>query len=185
MTQVKAGSIAPTFEATTYRGDPLTLESFRGAKLWLSFYRFASCALCNYRIHELMARYEEFADAGIRIVGVMQSAPEQIAKYATKRKAPFPIIADPERNLYQQYGVTPSVLGLLKLRVFSTAFKALLSGIVPGIPDLPLSMVPADFLIDPEGMVWSAYYGQAVSDHIPFDTVTEFAADDCLTIPAA
>lgn len=183
MTRINDGAIAPEFEATTYEGKPLSLESYRGAKLWLSFYRFASCPLCNYRIHELMARYDEFQKAGIRLVGVMQSSPDRIAKYAEKRKAPFPIIADPERKLYREYGVSASLMGMFHLRVFGTALKAMFSGIFPGAPDFPLATVPADFLIDPEGVVWSAYYGRAVSDHIPFEKVVEFAADDCLAMP--
>ena len=181
---VSRGDLAPEFEATTYDGKPLSLQSYRGAKLWLSFYRFASCPLCNYRIHELMTRYKQFSDGGVRIVGVMQSAPDQIAAYAKKRKAPFPIVADPGRELYKKYGVTPSFAGMLHARVFGTAFKAMFKGIFPGVPNAPLAMVPADFLIDPEGMVWSAYYGKAVSDHIPFTTVEEFIDDDCLSVPA-
>lgn len=132
-----------------------------------------------------MKRYDDFAKAGIRLVGVMQSSPERIATYAEKRKAPFPIIADPERKLYKLYGVTPSLKAMFHARVFGTAFKAMFAGILPGVPDTPLAMVPADFLIDPEGMVWSSYYGQAVSDHIPFETVEEFIADDCLDVPGA
>jgi thioredoxin-dependent peroxiredoxin len=177
--------LAPAFEATTYTGEELTLDSFRGAKLWLSFYRFASCPLCNYRIHELMARYDEIAATGIRVVGVMQSGPERIATYAAKRKVPFPIVSDTERRLYRLYDVTPSVWGMFHPRVFGTAVKAMVNGIFPGVPDFPLATVPADFLIDPEGVVWSAFYGRAVSDHIPFETVLEFAGDDCLTMPAA
>lgn len=185
MSIIERGAIAPTFEATTHDGKHVTLDSFRGAKLWLSFYRFASCPLCNFRIHELIAHHKAFADAGIRMVGVMQSSGENIAKYAAKQNPPFPIIADPERSLYRLYGVTPSILGMFHPRVFSTAMKAMFAGIFPGVPDFPLATVPADFLIDPEGLVWSAYYGKAISDHIPFETVTEFAADDCLTVPAA
>lgn len=183
MSHIERGQVAPEFEATTYEGEPLTLESYRGAKLWLSFYRFASCPLCNYRIHELMARYDEFASAGIRLVGVMQSSPDTIKKYAAKRNAPFPIIADPQHALYKTYGVKSNAWALFSPRVFVTALKAMFSGIFPGVPDFPLATVPADFLIDPEGMVWSAYYGRAVSDHIPFETVKQFAADDCLSLP--
>ena len=51
--------------------------------------------------------------------------------------------------------------------------------------DGPKAMVPADFLVDPEGVVWKAYYGTAVSDHIPFEDVSAFAADLCLDMPEA
>ncbi len=182
MSTINMGELAPAFSAATYTGEELTLDSYKGAKVWLAFFRFASCPLCNYRIHELMERYDDISAGGIRVVGVMQSKPEQIAQYAQKRKAPFPIIADPKRKLYKLYGVNPSWLGMLRWRVWSTMFKAMFKGILPGIPGLPLGTVPADFLIDPEGMVWHSYYGKAVSDHVSFDKVMEFAADDCLDI---
>jgi hypothetical protein len=46
-------------------------------------------------------------------------------------------------------------------------------------------MRPAEFLIDPEGLIWGAHYGRAISDHISFDRVAEFARDPCLKVPAA
>ena len=39
-------------------------------------------------------------------------------------------------------------------------------------------------LVDPEGLVWRAYYGDAISDHIPFSDVVDFAKDLCLDMPA-
>jgi peroxiredoxin len=177
--------MAPAFEAETYDGKAFSLESYRGAKLWLSFYRFASCPLCNYRIQELIARYDEFTKAGIRLVGVMQSPAENIAKYTVKQEQPFPLIADPERELYDLFGVTPSFWAMFRLRNFSTMFRSFKSGNRPGAIDGKATMVPADFLIDPEGVIWEAYYGAALSDHLSFERVTDFAADDCLSVPAA
>ncbi len=185
MTAVSPGTIAPPFAGVTHLGEAIDSGSYRGAKLWLSFYRYASCPMCNYRIHEIVARYDQFASAGIRVVGVMQSPPEKIAVYAKKRKVPFPIIADPEMALYEKYGLESKYSGMFKLRVFATAVKAMFKGIFPGIPEGDAHRLPAEFLIDPEGLVWDSFYGEAVSDHIPFDRVLEFARDDCLTVPTA
>jgi len=181
---LQRGQLAPDFSTHTFEGEEVTLKAYRGAKLWLTFYRFASCPLCNYRIHEVLARYEEFTNAGIRLVGVFQSPPEKIAKYVAKKDPPFNLIADPKLDLYRLYGVSPSVWGLFKPEVFSTTFKAMFKGIFPGSIEGPVAMRPAEFLIDPEGLIWDAFYGRSVADHMPFDRVAEFAADPCLSVPA-
>ena len=59
----------------------------------------------------------------------------------------------------------------------------MISGFLPFPWDAPVVRIPADFLVDPEGLIWRAYYGSAVSDHIPFEDVTEFGADLCLDMP--
>jgi peroxiredoxin len=161
-------------------GKPSRLRSGKGRRI----YRFASCSLCNYRIHEVLARYEEFTNAGIRLVGVFQSPPEKIAKYVAKKDPPFNLIADPKLDLYRLYGVSPSVWALFKPDVFSTAFKAMCKGIFPGSIEGPVAMRPAEFLIDPEGLIWDSFYGRSVADHMPFERVAEFAADPCLSVPA-
>jgi hypothetical protein len=35
--------------------------------------------------------------------------------------------------------------------------------------------MPADFLIDREGIIQVAYYGKDEGDHLPFDTVKSFS----------
>lgn len=185
MSTIQAGQLAPTFKVSTYEGEDLDLEALRGQKVWLGFYRFASCPLCNLRINEMIDRYPQFEKDGIQVVGVFHSPAENIAKYVGKQGVPFPLVPDPELELYETYGVHARLGGMLYPRVFARAIRATLKGFFARRIDGPLSMVPADFLIDPEGLVWKAYYGSAVSDHIPFEDVTAFAADLCLDMPEA
>ncbi|MCB9676920.1 MAG: AhpC/TSA family protein [Alphaproteobacteria bacterium] len=181
-----AGQLAPSFTAETFRGEPIALESFRGQKVWLGFYRWASCPLCNLRVSEVLERYAAFEEAGIQPIAVFQSSPGNIAKYVGAQDPPFPIIADPDMVLYEQYGVQVSWLGMLYPRVMMRALRAATKGLLRlDLGDGPLARVPADFLVDPEGLLYSAYYGSAISDHIPFDEIDRFGADLCLDMPAA
>lgn len=61
---IRAGQMAPTFEATTFRGEPIRFEQFRGEKVWLGFYRWASCPLCNLRVKEVIERRSLYESAG-------------------------------------------------------------------------------------------------------------------------
>lgn len=181
---IASGAFAPTFTARTHTGDAIDLSSYRGQKVWLGFYRWAACPLCNLRIREVIERYPEFDDAGIKVLAVFQSPPETIAQYVGAQNPPFPLIADPNLALYEQYGVHSSVLGMFYPRVFLRAFQAMMGGLLNlHLGDGPRARVPADFLVDPEGLVWRAYYGTAISDHIPFDDVRSFATDLCLDMP--
>ena len=183
--KIAKGAVAPSFQAKTHDGQPFDLAALRGQKVWLAFYRFASCPLCNYRVHELLQRYREFEEAGIKMVGVFHSPEENIARFVGKQGPPFPLIADPERRLYRMYGVEPSVWAMFSMRNITTTFRALGAGIRPGRIDGPAHMVPADFLLDPEGLVYDSYYGAALADHIPFERVNTFGADACLDMPEA
>jgi len=180
---IQTGQLAPAFNGKTFRGEPIDLASYRGKKVWLGFYRWASCPLCNLRISEVIQQAKEFEEAGIQLIAVFHSPPENIASFVGTQNPPFPIVADPTLELYQRYGVAPRIFGLLHLRVFWRAFRGLFAGFIPWKIDTPVHMVPADFLVDPEGLIYQAYYGDAVSDHIPFDDVRTFGADLCLDMP--
>lgn len=183
--RIATGQLAPTFSATTFKGEAVTVEQFRGKKLWIAFHRWASCPLCNMRIREVIERYDEIEAQGIQLVAVFQSPPETIAKYVGAQDPPFPLISDPDMKLYAQYGVDVSWSGLFYPRVIVRAIQATLAGLLSVKIDGPIARIPADFLLDPEGLVWKAYYGDAVSDHIPFEDVDAFAADRCLELPDA
>ena len=85
--------------------------------------------------------------------------------------------------LYEEYGVQVSWWGAFYPRVVARAILGVLNGFLSLNINGPIARIPADFLVDPEGLVWRAYYGQAISDHIPFEDITEFGADLCLDMP--
>lgn len=182
---IAAGQQAPTFEARTHEGEPISLEQFKGKKVWLAFYRYASCPLCNLRVSEIIKDYAAVENAGIQKVAVFQSPTGSIDIGVGSQHPPFPIIADPNLELYAQYGVTARYTGMFYPRVMLRAVKAMAAGLFSLRMEGPIATVPADFFIDPEGLVWDAYYGKAVSDHVSMDRVRAFGEDLCLDMPAA
>jgi len=185
MNIIERGQIAPTFKAETFRGEPIDLAAYRGKKVWLGFYRWAACPLCNLRVSEIVEAHHEFEKAGIQLIAVLQSPAENIARYVAKQDPPFPLIPDPGLELYTTYGVHPKFMGLFHPSVLVRTFKAVMKGFFSLRGDGPKAMIPADFLLDPEGLVYQSYYGNSVVDHIPFDDVRKFGADLCLDMPEA
>ena len=63
------GTMAPDFESTTSDGSTFKLSDLRPKPLWLAFFRYTSCMFCNFRIHEMTARFAELQDHGLQIAG--------------------------------------------------------------------------------------------------------------------
>lgn len=142
----------------------------------LSFFRFASCPFCNLRMRELVTRYGELGD-DFTIIAVFDSPIDNLIRHALRHEAPFPVLADADNTYYKAYGVEHSVAGMLKgifLRM-PTLLKGMFAGYIPTTFKGSPTTMPADFLIDREGVIQMAYYGGDDGDHLPFDSVKDFS----------
>ncbi|APZ42196.1 hypothetical protein BW247_03055 [Acidihalobacter ferrooxydans] len=170
---------APLFKAKTLNGDTLDLGQLYGHKVLLVFFRYATCPLCNLRAEELRREYESLRRDYI-VIGVFQSDPEYIREYIGSRGIPFPIIPDPEGDLYRMYGVEHSWWKLwLGFRRVKTVFNAFFrNGWRPGPVDGVISRIPADFLIDEFGRLMLCHYGSDITDHVPLARLSERLEED-------
>ena len=166
--RLQPGQKAIPFEMEDVFDNRISLEDYRGKRLLLSFYRYAGCPLCNYRIEKLVLLTPRFRRLGLDMLAVFQSPKESILYYVEKRDSPFSIIADPERRIYRAYGVEPSWKGLFKGAVrLPTLLRASRRGFFPGKVEGNPAMLPADFLIDETLVVREAYYGKDVETILP------------------
>ena len=69
------------------------------------------------------------------------------------------------------------MIGVLKgmLLRMPTLIKGMLKGYIPLIIKGSLTTMPADFLIDKNGIIQKAYYGSDEGDHLSFEEVKAFA----------
>lgn len=185
--RLQVGDLAPDFEMTNLAGEAVTLSDFKGQKVFLSFYRFATCPLSNFRVAQAMREHKHFED-DVTFVGVFESSDQYLKKFVQPRQLPFQVMADPKAALYQRYGVEASWFSALKgFARLSYVFKALFrSGYRPGMLHGSISRVPADFLIDEEGRILALHYGQDIVDHMAFDQLRAHLNDaDALGHPQA
>jgi peroxiredoxin len=175
--RLTAGDKARDFEVKDLSGSKVSLGEYRGKRLMLSFYRYASCPLCNLRVHELAGHYDSMKEKGLLMLAFFQSPEDSIRRYVGKQDPPFRIVADPERKVYRLYGVESSWAGFLKgsLRV-SSMIAAAGKGFFPGKMEGDKAMIPADFLIGPDLIVERAYYGADIGDHMPLEDITAWLA---------
>lgn len=168
------GTTAPILNTTDFLGESVNLESLRGRPVLLSFYRYASCPVCNLRVHSVIESFPHWSAQGLAVVAVFQSPVESITQYVGRQDAPFPIIADPDMALYRRFGVEARWRGLLSLRVITAVLRAFRKGFWPGKVEGPAQRTPADFLIDAQGRIALAHYGSDIDDHIPLGTISQW-----------
>ena len=55
---------------------------------------------------------EEFIKAGVQILVILGGTLEQARGYAETLKTPFPVLADPEREVYHRYELDRNFIGI-------------------------------------------------------------------------
>jgi len=172
VTRLIRGLKAPEFSEVDIHGEIHTMEKYRGRKWMLSFFRYASCPMCNFRVHQLIQEYEDWKKLDFRILTVFESSKESIEKYVGKQDVPFPIIPDPGLSLYRSYQVESS---WFKYMLAAVPFiNALIHGFFLGKIEGDKAIVPADFLINPDGTIHTAYYGKNIGDHLKIKNIRSF-----------
>jgi len=58
---------------------------------------------CRSHVAQLGRLYKDFQAAGANVLVILGDTPERALKYAELLKAPFPVLADPDRSVYHQF----------------------------------------------------------------------------------
>lgn len=154
--------IAKNFKSITQSGKEISLSDFQGQKVWLAFYRYAICPLCNLHINNILKRFDEVITAGLIFLPVFQSSPEEVIKYAGNKDLPFQIICDPNEELYKLYNVGSSYGGFLSLYVIKKGLKAMFKGHLPGKMEGEISRLPSEMIIDENYQIIYRYDGKNI-----------------------
>ncbi|MDQ0196873.1 redoxin domain-containing protein [Paenibacillus wynnii] len=173
--ELNKGLQAPLFVTKDVFGNTVDLNTYRGQKVMVSFYRFASCPFCNLRIQRILGNYSKFEEQGLRMISFWQSPANSILEHVGQQHLPFPMIPDPEKNFYRLYHVENSWIGALKvMREPGLVMKALKGRFNPLEADGDMNQLPADFLLNPDLTIHTAYYGEHIGDHIEFAEIERF-----------
>tara|TARA_A100001015_G_scaffold276508_1_gene334794 strand:+ start:287 stop:892 length:606 start_codon:yes stop_codon:yes gene_type:complete len=160
--------------------------NLKGKKTVLVFYRFVGCPVCALTMMPFTAYLKTLKD--INIVYAYTSEKEKCL--TAQKEAPFPenfhVISNSSKTLYQSFGLNNrSILGMIKsmIRYFPKLKKSNESlkseGIFVDVSkfgiDGDMRIHPGDFLIDENGKIVTAHYGQDWADHISLDRIKQFA----------
>ena len=104
-TMPEAGQPAPPFEGTTQSGETLRLDDLRGRRVALYFYPKDDTPGCTKQACNLRDNYQRLLDAGVAVVGVSGDSEASHERFAGKYDLPFPLLADPDHEILEAYGV--------------------------------------------------------------------------------
>jgi thioredoxin-dependent peroxiredoxin len=102
---VEEGKQAPDFELTSDSGDTVKLSSLRGQPVVLYFYPKDDTPGCTAQACGIRDAYGEFERAGAVVLGVSPDDEASHVKFKDKYGLPFTLLADPEHEVSERYGV--------------------------------------------------------------------------------
>ena len=175
--RLSTGQLAKEFRVNDIFGKPVSLSQYAGKHVLLSFYKWASCPMCNLRVYRVSQQYAQLQQQGLEILAVFYSSADTLRAHMAQRSTPFPIIADPEMQLYRAYGVEKSLWGMMKGGMRMGDIVSIMKlGLLKTVPEGDMRILPADFLIAPDQRIKIAYYGADIGDHLPIATIEQSLA---------
>ena len=102
---IKKGDIAPDFDGVDQNGNSVSLKDFKGKKIALYFYPKDNTPGCTAQACNLKDNYDLLLKKGIQVIGVSTDNVASHKKFETKYALPFPLIADPDKIIVNQYRV--------------------------------------------------------------------------------
>ena len=124
MKTLKIGTPAPEFTLPDKDGKEVSLSDFRGQKVVLYFYSKDNTSGCTRQANAFAALYEEFKALDAEVIGISKDSAASHAKFAEKHSLPFVLLADPERQAIEAYGVwqEKKLYGKVNMGVVRTTF---------------------------------------------------------------
>jgi peroxiredoxin Q/BCP len=102
---IEEGQEAPGFELTSDTGERVSLSQFRGKPVVLYFYPKDDTPGCTAQACGIRDSYEDFTEQGAVVLGVSPDDESSHVKFKQKYGLPFTLLADPEHEVADQYGV--------------------------------------------------------------------------------
>lgn len=132
---MNVGDKAPEILGINEKGEEIRLSNYKGKKLVLYFYPKDSTSGCTAQACNLRDNYNTLRQAGYEVVGVSVDSEKSHQKFIEKNSLPFPLIADTDKKLVEQFGVwgEKSMYGRKYMGTFRTTFIINEEGIVERI----------------------------------------------------
>jgi peroxiredoxin Q/BCP len=102
---VEEGKPAPDFELATDTGERVRLSSLRGRPVVLYFYPKDDTPGCTKQACGIRDAWAAFEERGAVVLGVSPDDEDSHAEFKAKFGLPFPLLADPEHEVGDAYGV--------------------------------------------------------------------------------
>lgn len=132
---IQVGDKAPQLLGKNEKGEVIDLKNYKGKKVVLYFYPKDSTPGCTAQACNLRDNYEQLRKQGYEVIGVSIDNEKSHQRFIEKNSIPFPLIADTEKKLVEEYGVygEKKNYGRTYMGTFRTTFIINEEGIVDRI----------------------------------------------------
>lgn len=132
---LQIGDKAPIFEGKDQNGSPLSLTSLQGKKVVLYFYPRDSTPGCTAQACNLRDNYDQLLANNFHVIGVSADDEKSHLKFIEKYDLPFPLLADTDKTVCEQYGVwkEKTSFGKTSMGIVRTTFVIDENGIISEI----------------------------------------------------
>ena len=121
---MQIGDIAPVCSLPDQNGKMISPADFAGKKIVLYFYPKDNTPGCTRQACAFAGLFEEFKKRDIVVIGISKDSVESHRKFAEKHALPFILLADPELQAINAYGVwqEKKLYGKVSMGVVRTTF---------------------------------------------------------------
>ena len=144
-TRLTPGDTAPDFTLPDADGKPVSLADYRGRRVVVYFYPAAGTPGCTKQACDFRDSLAELNGAGLDVLGISPDKPAKLAKFREKEGLTFPLLADPDKDVLNAWGVFGE--------------KQMYGKTVTGV-------IRSTFVIDPDGKVEVAQYNVRATGHV-------------------
>ena len=173
--KIKKGDVLD-IELPTSEGKIFNLKETNGKKILLTFYRIASCSLCNLRISQITKRWSELGP-NFQHVSIWHAPQDFLKKNMDKHNIPFIALADENYKYFSKYSIERSIRKTLLAFIYRlpSFILAIIKGFIPFQFKGYMDIVITDVLIDEKGKVVEVQYGRDIGHHFSFDKIKDFS----------
>lgn len=126
------GDVAPDFSLNDKNGKEVKLSDFKGKRVVLYFYPKDNTPGCTRQACAFAGAYTEFKNKNVEVIGISRDSVVSHVKFAEKYNLPFVLLADPDLEAINAYGVwqEKKLYGKISFGVVRTTFVIDEQGII-------------------------------------------------------
>ena len=185
---IRTGASAPNFQIKDVQGTPIKLNNYLGKKVYISFLRNISCAMCSLHLFKITRVIDNLQAKGLEVIIFYESAKEMFNhsyffREQILKKNKLKVISDPTRKIYKLFGaeISPQKATLQNFQAAPNRMKEYHEALQLGFTGNGIEKgtnpeaIPADFLLDEKLIIRNAHYGRDTGDFTSISVIESFA----------
>jgi peroxiredoxin Q/BCP len=144
--RLKTRDNAPVFKLKNQNEEIISLEDYRGKKVFVYFYPRANTPGCTTQSCEVRDAKQDLIEMGVEVVGISNDTPKKQHNFDVKHGLNFPLLCDEDHTVCEQFGVWA------EKKMYGKTY---------------MGLVRSSFLIDEEGKIMESWYKVSPKKTVP------------------